>query len=478
MRKGWLFFLSLTLLMPRVLWADDQNCDCGLGRIAMYEFDVQVTRPTDPDAIQRYWALFRIARFARSKMTADRSCPSLVIIDVNVGPGGTLKSGIEQAVTAPPGPLDYDYVFTGQVTGSGGSYTAVGRIEAGETREVVREASFTFKDPGTGPENPGADAASSAIAAGLSPMAAVITQWEKKKRDGDPGIARSDPDGTLTLRPAKKRLNELETTDVEVEMVDCDGVPLKQRQIHFEPGTYEKLGSLEGTTNGKVDPPVVTTDDEGKAHVKYTASNQRGPAEIHAWYGNHRPKGTANAILGQTTVNVGAEQLAFRTVMDYKLHSDELDNHTETHHIETVYEAAGGSNCTTSMQANDFCKFKSSDLHASATSQWPQGSHSARLDNPGYRPYDDVRNQPAMHRNAQGATLQFFIFVYAMGDPGEDDNHFVGACNTPQWQPMQVDLTEEEFLHFSTLQKTLSIHAPANDSGCVGTGTLVLTGQK
>ena len=42
---------------------------------------------------------------------------------------------------------------------------------------------------------------------------------------------------------------------------------------------------------------------------------------------------------------------------------------------------------------------------------------------------------------------------------------------------MQFDLTEEELRHFPTLQKTLSIRSPLGVNNCIGSGTLVLTGQ-
>jgi hypothetical protein len=473
--KPSLTFLTSTGTGGATLSAADSTCDCGIGRVGMFEFDVQVPRPTEANAIVRYRALFSIARFTIAKIREDTSCPRLVYIDGNVWlPNGAthLRSGLETPSLAPPGRLDLDYVFTGEVTGGAGAYTVVARIESGWSREVVKAASYTLKDPGRGTMIPDLDAAVDALAEQLSPIGAVITQWEKRKRDADPGIARSQPEGTLTIRPAKNQLDEGEVTDVEIELVDCDGVQLKNRTVHFEAGQWETVGRLEGTTGGKMQPSVVVTDDEGKARVKFTAGNQRGPAYIRGWYGHHRPGGQPNAIIGQTTVNIGGDRLSFRTVVDVKIRAEQI-NHSETHHIESVYapSAGSGSNCTTTLRAGERCQFAITTLHASATAQWPQGSHTASLSNAGNAV------EAELTRGAKGATLRLAGPTFATMSPDEDDEHYIGVCIDQEWKPMQFDLSEEELVHFSTLQKTLSISSPLGVNNCVGSGTLTLTGQ-
>ncbi len=394
MRKPTLLLMSLALLLGRALW----TCDCGLGSIALYEFDVKVPRPTDPNPILRYRELFRIGRLARAKMTEGQSSPKLITRDMHIQEG-----------------------------------------------------------------------AGDAFGAALSPMATIVTQWVKKKRDGDPGLAHSNPDGMLNLRPSKRILDEGETTDVGMEMLDCDGVPLKQREIHFEPGRYEPLGSLEGTTNGNVDPPVVVTDDEGKAHVNYTESDQRAPADIRAWYGHHRPKGTASAITGQAAVTIGGEPLIFRSVFDAKIRNDELQ-HNETHHFEIVFGPAGtsGTNCTTSMQVGERCMLPSTSVSASATSKWPGGSHSASL--------TSGSTVAEIIRTPAGATLKFG-YIFALTSPDRDEEHYIGVCIDQPWLPDHIDLTEQELRNFSTFRKTLSISSPLGVNNCVGSGTMVLGGD-
>ena len=72
----------------------------------------------------------------------------------------------------------------------------------------------------------------------------------------------------------------------------------------------------------------------------------------------------------QATVNIGGDGLSFRTVVDVKIQEEQIQ-HSETHHVESVYapSAGSGSNCTTTMGAGGQCKFVISALHASATAQ-------------------------------------------------------------------------------------------------------------
>ncbi len=446
----------------------------------MFEFDVQVPRPTEPNAIARYFKLFLIAREATLKIREDRSCPKLVYIDGNVWlPNGAthLRTGVETANPAPPGRIDLDYVFTGEVTGSAGVYTAVARIESGWSREVVKAASYTLKDPGTGTKIPDVDAAANALAEQLSPISAVITEWEKRKRDADPGIARSQPDGTLTIRPSKNQLDEGEVTDVEIELVDCDGVQLKNRTVHFLAGQWETVGRLEGTTGGKMQPSVVVTDGQGKARVKFTAGNQRGPAYIRGWYGHHRPGGQPNAIIGQATVNIGAPNLCFSVVLDLKMQMPSTPEIYENHHIETIYRLAGldeETGCAfAALKPGQTWGMVEASIKGTATGHRETGTTaSSSIDRPGELNVAAAR----FVREAQGGTFTFMI----RGVPAGDAEEYVGNCAAQGWEPSppQFKLSEEELRHPDKLHKSLALNLPMGENSCTGTGTAVLTGHR
>ena len=175
-----LTFIVGICLVPRCS-AADSTCDCGIGRVGMFEFDVQVPRPTgDANAIVRYKSLFYMAKETIIKIRSDNSCPQAALVDGNLWtPNGAprLRSGLETPTLPPPGRLDLDYIVTGQVTGSAGAYTVVVRIESGYSREVVKTASYTLQDPGKGTVLPDYDAAVASLAGQLSPIGGVITQW-------------------------------------------------------------------------------------------------------------------------------------------------------------------------------------------------------------------------------------------------------------------------------------------------------------
>jgi hypothetical protein len=477
-------FAGLTLIMGMCLVprcsAAESSCDCGIGRVGMFEFDVQVPRPTgDANAILRYKWLFYMAKETIIKIRADQSCPRLVYIDGNVWlPNGEtrLLSGLETPTLPPPGRLDLDYIVTGQVTGSAGVYTVVARIESGYSREVVKTASYALKDPGKGNMLPDYDAAVASLAGQLSPLGGVITQWEKRKRDADPGIARSQPEGTLTIRPAKSQLDEGETTDVELELADCDGVKLKNRTVHLLSGQWETLGSLEGTTGGKVQPSVVVTDDEGKAHVKFTAGNQRGPAYIRAWYGHHRPGGQPNAIIGKATVNIGAPNLCFSVAVDLKMQMPDTPQIYENHHVETIYKVAGFDEKTgcpfASLKPGETWGLVEASIRGTATGHRETGtSASSSIDRPGDLTVATAR----FVRAAQGGTFTFLIRQVPAGDAEE----YVGNCAAQRWEPWpyQFKLSEDELHHPDKLHKSLALNLPLGENSCTGTGTAVLTGH-
>ncbi len=68
--------------------------------------------------------------------------------------------------------------------------------------------------------------------------------------------------------------------------------------------------------------------------------------------------------------------------------------------------------------------------------------------------------------------------TFASMNPDEDDEQYIGICSAQPWEPLEFTLSEQEFVHFSTIQKTLSISSPMGVNNCTGSGTIVLTGQR
>jgi hypothetical protein len=166
-------------------------------------------------------------------------------------------------------------------------------------------------------------------------------------------------------------------------------------------------------------------------------------------------------------------RISFRTSLDVEIHSTQMD-HKETHHSEAVYTPypGSGAHCSATMQPGERCQFAITTFHASAKAQFPGGSHTATNAKTGNAV------EAELIRGAKGGTLRLAGPNFATTSPDEDDEHYIGICIDQEWTPLQFELTEEEMLHFSTFQKTLSISSPLGVNSCVGSGTLTVTGQR
>jgi hypothetical protein len=167
-------------------------------------------------------------------------------------------------------------------------------------------------------------------------------------------------------------------------------------------------------------------------------------------------------------------RVSFRTVVDIEIHSTQME-HKETHHSEAVYTpypGSGGAHCASTMQPGERCQFAITTFHASAKAQFPGGSHTATSAKTGNAV------EAELIRGAKGGTLRLAGPNFATTSPDKDEEHYIGICIDQEWTPLQFELTEEEMLHFSTLQKTVSISSPLGANSCVGSGTLTVTGHR
>jgi len=253
----------------------------------------------DDNAIVRWRNLFWAAGRFNSRAFQGLACAFRQ--DSRIEPnnkGGTLKAGGEYTKTPAPGPIkSADYILTGEVTGAGDAYKITARIEAACNREVVKTASIT-----TTADLAQVTAAAETLAAQFRPLQDTIAAFEKRKRESNPAIARSNPDGKLTIT-AKPRVKVGERTPVTVKMTDCDGYPLGNREIRFVQGSWPDLGKMPGTTGGTIEPSSVVTNASGQATVFFKAT-AAGTAQIAAWYGHYRPTRHPYALLKKSAVAV------------------------------------------------------------------------------------------------------------------------------------------------------------------------------
>lgn len=364
-----------------------------------------------------------------------------------------------------------DYLAFGDLYKEPGGYRIDANLVTGKDRQVVlkysgqtftdlKEAVWKAQMAALNLRLVGSGAGSSTHS-----LADLILDFEKKQRERFPKdhaiapelkakLAESDR-YPLKLKPAEKR-------DISFTLMDCDGVADKGAEV------------LEETILGDVTPAPVTVAGDGSGKFTYTAPRKNASGSIRVGFSYDRGSGHAgNPEFDTIDLQIGAERLSFRTVVDVKIQNSGLQ-HSETHHSDAVYTPYTGSdaNCTTALAVGYTCKFMISTLNATASARFPNGSHAASSNKAG----NAVEAQ--ITRLAKGATLQLSGPEFASMSPDEDDEHYIGICIDQGWQPMLFTLSEEEFNHFSTIQKSLSISSPMGVNNCTGSGTLILTGQK
>ncbi|WP_210463482.1 T9SS type A sorting domain-containing protein [Rufibacter roseolus] len=299
-RFFFLFFLPFSSL------AQTQQCwECSIPGIALYDFDVQVPKPTDPAALTAWRKLFLAAGHVNNILSttlSDNPCFTVFHAD-----------DLERDSPDPdhinlPGTRDQsyaDYLVIGTVTGSGNDYTVQIKVVGAVNRKVAvtSSASFKLSDP-DGPRDAAVRAANQ-----LNPLLDKIKAFEQAEREASTDVAllsmmigQVQP-VDIKITPSKTILSKNEEIDVEIEMVDCDGYKLKNRKVRFTSGEVAGL-SVPGTTCGQIIPSEVTTDEQGKAKVKYKAGNQACSGKIVAYYGFTHPNGSPGIMYGEVPINV------------------------------------------------------------------------------------------------------------------------------------------------------------------------------
>jgi hypothetical protein len=147
-------------------------------------------------------------------------------------------------------------------------------LETAKTRGLVKSAAAALPK-GFDPFQVGRT-----IAASVGPRYTSIMDFEKRKRDqGEPYAIQAK----ITLTPAKAKLNTNETRSINILMVDCDGVNLKDRTLTLTVNG----GTLKNTS--------VKTDNQRKATVEFTAGSQSTIATVRTDYPFQKPTGYTDA---------------------------------------------------------------------------------------------------------------------------------------------------------------------------------------
>jgi len=219
--QDWVEFFMIAGGVHQVLFNEDPSKDC------LYYYDGQMTMMVAAD---------------ENNYTHGNNTPSLP------GPAGSMSN--------------IDYLITGSVSGEmyGNSTIITVIVQAAGTGETVARAVGPYNYSVSGIDN------GKNLAHQLVPLMEKIREFEKKKRD-EVDMVAIGPDGkgaTLKLTPYNKKVKEGESVNFSVELIDCDGVPIKDKEVRLTPD------------GGRFDPDKITTDSDGKATTEFTAENTPG----------------------------------------------------------------------------------------------------------------------------------------------------------------------------------------------------------
>lgn len=271
MKKLTLIIPAFILLFNISAYSQCESCDSRT--VALYDIKVLVEPPPAgaTNEINTFIKLLGITGHALAYFVAEDPmmyCNNFINV-VSAYPADALNyADIAGMQTAPENTSEQDYYIYGIISGSAGSYTAVAGLAVGKTQYIFKTSTVNFGDD----FDPGIVA--DQLGAGLSSVYVNIMDYEKEKRDeGEPYAITPQ----ITLEPEKKKVDFNESTPVHITVMDCDGEPLKNRQIHL---------TVDG---GTLDADEVTTDDQGTSFVLFTAGSQPEIAFVQAEFSYTTP---------------------------------------------------------------------------------------------------------------------------------------------------------------------------------------------
>jgi hypothetical protein len=306
-------FFATGLLLISLVWTEISKAqcnDCSHPRLALYDAQMLVPSPPTADSVVAWWTLqwpMAVVRSTLHNTDPTKDCVTWydgALVNARDLYGDTLHIGIGY-YNLPPAEevVSADYLLTGSVSGSNGTFTLTVNLETAVSREVVLSQSAGYGYDVTSQQTAG-----QTIAAAFMPLFQIIHNFEVNKRNTDVTVAIRDIFTTsqeIIVTPKKTKINVGESVDVDIEMTDCDGVPLSNREITFEALPDDTILMIPGSTGGTVEPSTVTTDGSGKAAVKFTAGSTTSVGQIVAAYRHKKPCGRLSAFLGTAAIVIG-----------------------------------------------------------------------------------------------------------------------------------------------------------------------------
>ncbi|MGE5621256.1 MAG: FlgD immunoglobulin-like domain containing protein [archaeon] len=305
------------------------------------------------------------------------------MMNANLLQGGTLIFGDEYTNLPPAGELNCDYILSGYVSRAGSGYEAALTLETGISRELVKSVSVQFENtPGE------ASKAGEKLAGQFGSILNVIRQFEIYKRDTDNSVAiksllrRGQPE-EVKVTPSSQKVNAGDTVDVEIKLIDCDGVPLKGRNLHLKE-FIEDGEEYYGPQNGKFTVDEITTDEQGTAKARFVPF-QPGLAVIYVNFLHKKPTGAKDLFIGTAYLNVPPETCEMDAVWNLNATSRGDTSWTKTDDNSTLFFNSNTSENTTAsfrlkMLVGREYMVQQLKLYNKVLSATPSGTYSLKKD--------------------------------------------------------------------------------------------------
>lgn len=329
-----LFFFWITMVLITQVSYSQQCGNCkSTPSIAVYDLDIQVSKPADNNNLELWQKLFLLARYANNYLfQQNHECVRFLLPVYNDETKKTyLKDGVELAplteetevflvgrtvanVPAQGNLSEFgDYITTGSVIQAGNSYFMHLELQVACTRKTVTSVNVPFQ---LSSDSKYIEGIAHQAASKLSPLVEKIREFElKERKDRNDFALGGNERGLIKIILGKKTLLPGETTDFTLQLKDCDGQALSGRTISF--ASSNDALKLPGTIGGIVTPAQVITDAAGKANAKFEMSPAKGqPAIINAHTLTETGKNCMDAFYGSSKVD---QLRSFKIEIDYSL---------------------------------------------------------------------------------------------------------------------------------------------------------------
>lgn len=317
-RTGYVLLSAIVLYFILHSNLFSQDCvKCGKRIVYCYDIAVNTATPvTNTDSI-RWRNLHFVSAGYRAKYVnfEDKNCLGFIYKFRSDYDTPWIDPDCQGAENVSEGAVDYQ--MYGDLSGAEGNYTATLRL-LNNKRMLIASASYHFEKSAE-PLWVGNMLALNLgeTAKGSRYLTQIIKEYEVKTRNE----SNKEKYGRIALNPTlifadySYKVDAKKSKEIRLSLIDCDGVPLKNRKINL------------GTDKGELENQEVFTDESGVASVKFTAPAEDGVAEVKAWWDFYYPsEKLGRGCADRTMITIGNPSTLperFVVTFDMKLHSKE-----------------------------------------------------------------------------------------------------------------------------------------------------------